>query len=63
MFKKFHQQFTFVCTVMGAFMWCAYSCMGVYKCEVVFANKIGAYIYGCLFCVGAYYPDLWYSLK
>ena len=38
------------------FMWGAYFCMGVYKCDVV-VIKMGAYIHGWLFCVGAYYPD------
>ena len=32
-------------------------CMGVYKRNVVVVIKIGAYIHGCLFCVGPYYPD------
>ena len=37
--------------------------MGAYKRNVVVVIKMGAYIYGvfilcgCLFCVGAYYPD------
>ena len=34
-----------------------YFCMGAYKRDVVVVIKIGAYIHGCLFCVGAYYPD------
>ena len=35
----------------------AYFCMGAYNCDVVVVIKISAYIHGCLFCVGAYYPD------
>ena len=35
----------------------AYFCMGAYKRNVVVVIKMGAYIHGCLFCVGAYYPD------
>ena len=31
--------------------------MGAYKHDVVVVIKMGAYIHGCLFCVGAYYPD------
>ena len=31
--------------------------MGAYKRNVVVVMKMGAYIHGCLFCVGAYYPD------
>ena len=37
--------------------------MGAYKRDVVAEIKMGAYIHGvpifmgCLFCVGAYYPD------
>ena len=43
---------------MGAFfMWGAYFHMGVYERDVVVALKMGAYIHGCLFCVGAYSPD------
>ena len=38
-------------------MWGAYFCMGTYERNVVVAIKMGAYIHGCLFCVGAYYPD------
>ena len=30
--------------------------MGAYKRDVVVV-KMGAYIHGCLFCVGAYYSD------
>ena len=36
--------------------YCAYFCMGAYKRDVVVVIKIGACIYGCLFCEGAYYP-------
>ena len=36
------------------FMWGAYFCMGAYKCDVVAEIEMGAYIHGCLFCVGAY---------
>ena len=32
-----------------------YGCL--YKHNVVAEIKMGAYIHGCLFCVGAYYPD------
>ena len=39
------------------FMWDAYFCKGAYKHDVVVVIKMGAYIHGCLFCVGAYYPD------
>ena len=35
----------------------AYFCMGAYKRNVVVIIKMSAYIHGCLFCVGAYYPD------
>ena len=41
----------------------AYFCMGAYKRDVVLVIKMSAYIHGvfilcgCLFCVGAYYPD------
>ena len=31
--------------------------MGAYKRDVVVVIEMGAYIHGCLFCVGAYYPD------
>ena len=31
--------------------------MGAYKCNVVAEIKMGAYIHGWLFCVGAYHPD------
>ena len=31
--------------------------MGAYKRVVVAVIKMGAYIHGCLFCVGGYYPD------
>ena len=34
-----------------------YFCMGAYKRDVVVVIKMGAYIHGCLFFVGAYYPD------
>ena len=45
------------------FMWGAYFCMGAYKRDVVVVIKMGAYIFmGCLFCVGAFYPDLWHCL-
>ena len=36
--------------------------MGAYKRDVVVVIKMGAYIHGCLFCVGAYYPDFMVSL-
>ena len=39
------------------FMWGAYLCMGAYKRNVVVVIKMGVYIQGCLFCVGAYYPN------
>ena len=39
------------------FMWGNYFRMGGYKRDVVVVIKMGAYIHGCLFCVGAYYPD------
>ena len=35
--------------------------MGAYKRDVVIVIKMGAYIHGCLFCVGAY--DICLSLK
>ena len=38
-------------------MWGASFCMGAYKCNVVIVIKMGAYIHGGLFCLGAYYPD------
>ena len=31
--------------------------MGAYKHDVVVVIKMGTYIMGCLFCVGAYHPD------
>ena len=31
--------------------------MGVYKHDVVVVIKMGAKFMGCLFCMGAYYPD------
>ena len=31
-------------------------CMGAYNWDVVVVIKNDAYIHGCLFCVGAYYP-------
>ena len=34
-------------------MWGAYFCMGAYKHNVVVVIKMGAYIHGSLFCVGA----------
>ena len=33
----------------------AYFCMGAYKRGVVVVIRMGAYIHGCLFCVGVYY--------
>ena len=40
------------------FLWGAHFCMGAYKnADVVVVIKMGAYIHGCLFCVGAYHPD------
>ena len=30
--------------------------MGAYKRNMVVVIKMGAYIHGCLFCMGAYYP-------
>ena len=39
------------------FMWDAYFHMGAYKYNVVVVIKMGAYIHGCLFSIGAYYPD------
>ena len=36
--------------------------MGAYKHDVVAAIKMGVYIHGCLFCVGAYFPILWYIM-
>ena len=39
------------------FMWGAHFCMSAYKRDVVVVIKMGAYIHGCLFCVGAYYSD------
>ena len=38
-------------------MWSAYFYMDVYKCDVIVVIKIGVYIHGCLFCVGAYYSN------
>ena len=38
-------------------MWDAYFHMGAYTCNVVVVIKMGAYIPGCLFSMGAYYPD------
>ena len=38
-------------------MWDTYFCMDAYKSDVVAEIKMGAYIHGCLFCVGAYYSD------
>ena len=38
-------------------MWDAYFHMGAYKYNVVVVIKMGAYIHGCLFSTGAYYPD------
>ena len=35
---------------------------GAYKQDVVIVIKIGAYIHGGLFCMGTYYPNLWYLL-
>ena len=32
-------------------------CVGAYKHNVVVVIKMDAYIHGCIFCVGAYYPD------
>ena len=34
----------------------AYFCMGAYKRNVVIEIKMGVYIHGCLFSMGAYYP-------
>ena len=38
-------------------MWGAYVCIGAYERDVVVVIKMGAYIHGCLFCVGVYYPN------
>ena len=38
-------------------VWGIYFCVGAYIHNVVAVIKMGAYIHGCLFCVGAYYPD------
>ena len=40
----------------------AYFVWGAYKQDVVIVIKIGAYIHGGLFCMGTYYPNLWYLL-
>ena len=42
------------------FMWGPYSCMGAYERDMVLVIKMGAYIPGCLFTMGAYYPILRY---
>ena len=41
------------------FRLCGNGCLFLYGCfDVVAVIKMGAYIFmGCLFCVGAYYPD------
>ena len=38
-------------------MWGAYFCVGAFKRDVVAEIKMAVNIHGCLFCVGAYYPD------
>ena len=43
--------------VTDAFLYWVHVCMGAYKCDVVVAIEIGAYIHEFLCCVGAYYPD------
>ena len=56
--KKLNQQIHFrMCGNGCLFMWRAYFCMGAYKRDVVFVIKMCAYIHGCLFSMGAYYPD------
>ena len=39
-------------------MWGAYFCIGAYKRDVVVVIKMGAYIHGFLFSMGAYYARL-----
>ena len=53
MFNKPNQQFIYVCTVTGVFLYVgAYFCVGAYKCDVVVVIRMGAYIHGVLILCG-----------